>query len=547
MLGGTGVTFAPNADYAGAIGIGFTALPSTYPQGKLVVNGAFQTVSLEKVVHNNQLVDFSLVNPNGAPPPSGTPTTGLFFDLQADTIRTASPKKVFAHYFPPYPVSLDNKDPSVDYYTTGYLNIHGESNSHQAYGGFHRNRPMGRAPVAGDYVTADIQTEIMDARNAGLDGFAVDLLSASGNNWTRAAHLVQVAGSLFPDGSFKVIPMVDTTASYTTAQSVSSMSDQLNTFATSPSAYYLPDGRFVVSSFKGETYNASWWNTLFTDMKTRHGLNVAFLAGFLNISAWSNYQGYPWSYGAGDWGDGADPGIAATTGASEHSTAVYAAGWKWMQPVQTENVRPNQHVFDEAKGTASLRGWWDRAIRNNANYVQLVTWSDYSESGSIQNSVTSGNVGLDISSYYIYKWKTGNWPTILKDAIYLSHRAHFSNATYRSAADGQTQWMSHWQRGSGMSAVVDIVEVVTYMTASASVTVMVGNTPHTFTAPAGMSVTTFPLGAGTISATATRSGTTVASVTSPVAVTTTPYKDEWIYYRFSSIRGTTGQYNPNLA
>lgn len=482
------------------------------------------------------------------PPPAGTPTDGLSFDLtEAMPTVTSSPKMVFSHYFPPFPRSMDNKDPSVDYYTTGYLDINGESNTHQSYGGFFRNRPMGRAPIASDYTTADIASEVHNARDFGLDGFVVDLLSASGNNWTRAQHLIQVASAEFPDGSFKVIPMVDTTASYTTAQSVDSMADQLNQFATAASAYYLPDGRFVVSSFEGEKYNAAWWDALFTSMKTRHGLNVAFLMGLLSISQWVNYQGYPWSYGCGDWGDGSDPGIAAVTGASEHSTGPKNAGLKWMQPIQPENVRPNQHVYDEAMGFGSLIGWWQRALRNDSDYAQLVTWSDWSESGSVANSVTSGNCNLQLSAWFIYKWKTGTEPTILRDEVMLSHRSHTKSATFQSGADGETRFMSHWARGTGMSSVVDVVDVVTFLTAPADVTVTINGTPVTYTAPQGMYEHQVPLLTGTPSVSLARSGTTVASLTSPVPVVSTQYKDEWIYYRFSFLNGTTGQYNPNLA
>jgi len=474
-----------------------------------------------------------------------TPTEGLAFALPD---MSSSPRKVFAHYFPPFPISMDNKDPASDYYTTGYLALNGESGSHATYGGYLRNRPMGRAPISGDYATQDVKNDIDNARKAGLDGFVVDMLSASSSstNTTREALLINTANSYVTDGSFKVIPMVDTTASLTTGLTTDQLSDRIALFAAGPSAWFLDDGRYVVSSFKAETYNATWWDTLFTNLKTRHGLNAAFLTGLLAIGNWTNYQGYAWSYGCGDWGDGADPGIAATTGASEHSTAPHAAGLTWMQPVQGENVRPNQHVYDEAMGTASLRGWWQRAIRNNSDYVQLVTWSDYSESGSVQNSVNSGNVNLDISSYYITKWKTGGYPTILRDAIYLSHRSHLSTASFSSSADGETTFMSHWARGTGMSAVADIVECVTYLTASADVTVTIAGTNHTYTAPAGEYVQTFPLAVGSVSASASRSGTQVASVTSPVAVSATPYKDEWVYYRFSSLRGTTGQYNPNL-
>lgn len=487
------------------------------------------------------------------PTPSEKPTAGLAFDLDP-ALNSTSSKLVFAHYFPPYPRSKDNKDPSQDYYTTGYLNIHGENNTHLAYGGFHRNRPMGRAPLSGSWQALDVQSEIDNARAAGLDGFFVDMLSASSTspNTVQENLLIATANSYVPDGSFKVVPMVDTTASFTTQLSVDQMSDRIAGYSTGPSAWFLPDGRYVVSSFKGETYNAAWWDALFQNLKTRHGLNVAFLMGLLSIGSWSNYQGYPWSYGFGDWGDGADPAIAATTGASEHATAPHNAGYKWMQPIQGENVRPSQGWFDEALGTAALRGWWDRALRNGSDYCQIVTWSDWSESGAVASSVTSGNVNLDISSWYIYQLKTGTTPNIVRDVMYLTHRSHFHNVDWTTTAAyaaGERTFMVQKADRIKKSPVSDVVEVLTFFTAPADVVVNVGGNTYTYTAQAGMYAQTFPLAAGTVSASAARNGLATVSVTSRVQVqpVSNTFKDEFVYYRFSSERGTTGQYNPNLA
>lgn len=471
------------------------------------------------------------------------PDAGLAFTVDREALA-ASPKLLLAHYFPPYPTSLDNADPAVDYYTRNYLNLNGESGSHKAYGGLLRNRPLGRAPLSGDWAETDRQREIQAAVDAGINGFAVDLLSPSGTNWTRALAIATTADTMFPDGSFKVVPMFDTTASFgkETSQQVA---DALAQFANRPCAYTLPDGRFVVSSFKAEQLPVSWWDATFTAMKTTHSIDVAFLGGYLNISSAANFAGYPWTYGSGDWGDGADPGIAAVTGASDKSVAVKGRGEKWMQPVQPQNVRPNQHVFDEAMGTASLRGWWERAIRCDADYAQLVTWSDWSESGAIAPSVMGGTVALDLSLYYVIKWKTGEFPAIVGDVLYLSHRTHFANATWASGAAGQTQFMQHWARGTGESSVVDIVECVSMLQAPASVTVTIGTVTHTYDAPAGMFVQTFPLAVGQVTAAASRNGAAVAQLTSPFAVTDQPFKDVFMYASSSSGRGTTGQYDCN--
>ena len=75
--------------------------------------------------------------PGHGPPPVNTPT---------DVPSTA--KLVFAHYFPPFPISIDNVDPSNDYYARNYLTIDGENGKYAQYGGFLRDRPVPRQPLA---------------------------------------------------------------------------------------------------------------------------------------------------------------------------------------------------------------------------------------------------------------------------------------------------------------------------------------------------------------------------------------------------------------
>ncbi len=78
--------------------------------------------------------------------PSSSPAAGpLPFDLPAQSTLRSSAHKVFAHYFTPYPISLDNQDGASDYYARNYLTAGGESGKHAAYGGLLRDRPQPRA------------------------------------------------------------------------------------------------------------------------------------------------------------------------------------------------------------------------------------------------------------------------------------------------------------------------------------------------------------------------------------------------------------------
>ena len=68
------------------------------------------------------------------------------FDRAALSELQKTEKKVFAHYFSPFPISIDNKPPGNDYYQRGFLTDNGEKNKHLKYGGFIRQRPLTRLP-----------------------------------------------------------------------------------------------------------------------------------------------------------------------------------------------------------------------------------------------------------------------------------------------------------------------------------------------------------------------------------------------------------------
>jgi hypothetical protein len=133
----------------------------------------------------------------------------LPFDPPAPAVLRASPKKVFAHYFTPFPISLDNKDPTIDYYTTGYLAPDGEGGKHRRYGGYLRERPLPRSPRPGaDWADRDMEEEVRRAAAIGLDGFTADILATSGVHWERLLRLLAAAARVDPGFTYIVMPML---------------------------------------------------------------------------------------------------------------------------------------------------------------------------------------------------------------------------------------------------------------------------------------------------------------------------------------------------
>jgi hypothetical protein len=445
----------------------------------------------------------------------------LPYDMPVQTATQSTGRLAFAHYFTPYPVSIENADPTTDYYTRNYLTPTGESGIHAAYGGLLRDRPMPRPKLSGDWAAQDFDTEVRQAKAAGLDGFTVDLLSASGYNYDRVVKLLQAAGRVDP--SFKIMLMPDMNG--LSNEDPNLVASKIAALAAYPAAFRLPDGRLVLSPFKAEAKTVDWWTTWLAGLKSTYGLSTALVPCFLN---WNNITAFaPISYGFSAWGERTP---TAATSLSKAAALAHSFGKLWMAPVAVQDSRPNQGIYTEAGNTETLRATWNVATSDNAEWVQIPTWNDYSENTSIAPSKNHGWSFLDVSGYYMAKWKLGQDLPVARDGMYLTHRAH---AIAAKPTFAETKLMA---LRTGSFAARDTVEVLAFFKAATTVTVRVGTATYTWSAPAGVSAKTFPLGTGTVSASAVRSGATVAAVTSPQVVTATPYVQDMEYFASSSLR-----------
>jgi hypothetical protein len=454
-----------------------------------------------------------------AAPAAYQPSSESSFRVAASN---SSSKKVFAHYFPPYPISLDNKAPDVDYYARNYLQPSGENGKFASVGGLLRDRPETRAPLSGDWKVADLVTEINQAADSGIDGFTVNIMSWSGRNWETTVNLFKAAKA--SGRNFTIVPNVDATSGAVNAD-VNTIATKLAELYKYEDAYRLSDGRYVLSSFKAEGRSVAWWTSVRNALSAK-GVKTAFIAVFLDSSERNQRAFAPISYAVGDWGTRNPEGIYNRP---DRAAIAHSLGVKWMSGVGPQDVRPNQRLYAEARNTETLRAAWGRSISDDADMVQLVTWNDYSEGTSIAPSVGHGSAFLDISSYYASKFKSGTAPKIAKDNVYVTHRTQFVNATpsFSHALMSSTL-------GGSRTTPVDQAEVYAYLTGPAKVTLTVGSTSKTFDAPAGVFTATVPLALGTVKASVVRSGATVAKVDSPHKVVSTPRVQDLQYHAASS-------------
>ncbi len=256
----------------------------------------------------------------------------LPFNPASTATLRASAKKVFSHYFTPFIVSIDNKDPSIDYYTRGYLDPNGESGSHAAYGGYLRDRPLPRAArTETNWDSLDMQDEVRNAIAIGLDGFTLDILSTDSTNYNykRVISMLNAANAVDP--GFKIVLMPDMQA----ISDSTVLANLIQTLAAYPAAYRLADNRLVVAPFNAQNQSATWWQSWLSTMSGR-GINIAFVPVF---QGWSKYASAfkSFSYGFSDWGDRCAANNTSAGWENAASTAHQSVS-VWMHPVAPHGI-----------------------------------------------------------------------------------------------------------------------------------------------------------------------------------------------------------------
>ena len=326
-------------------------------------------------------------------------------------------KKVFSHYFGPFPLSDDNLPASNDYFTLQFLKRGGEGGKYRNVGGYLRGRPLPVGPWKSlAWREVNFAIEILRARKINLDGFVVDILQAnSGKYWNSLTMLLNTGAAMDPSFRFMLEPDMAAMSSV----SVEELASALYTLSQSPSVYRLADGRLVVAPFYAEEKPPEFWEQLMSKMEKR-GTRIALLPVLLNLDR-SVGQFATISYGLSSWGQ-RDPVSFAENNLVARVHQLGAENLKLMAPVTAQDVRPKSSIFWEALNSELFRDEWERAIREHAAYVHLITWNDYSESTEVSPSTGTQFVFYDLAAYYAIWFKAGGPPKILRDAIYYTHR-----------------------------------------------------------------------------------------------------------------------------
>ncbi|MFD2963935.1 MULTISPECIES: glycoside hydrolase family 71 protein [Olivibacter] len=360
----------------------------------------------------------------------------LPFDRPSISILRKSKKKVFAHYFTQFPISIDNKDPKSDYYSEQYLNPLGEKGKHKEYGGYLRARPLPRASNSSpNWRAIDFGAEIKLATDIGIDGFACNILSFTGRHWEKTKMLFSVAQNT--DRNFKIMIMPDMNS--VVGKNPDQLEDIVSTLSKYKSAYRLEDGRLVVAPYNAQKKTASWWKAWLNNMH-RKGIDIAFVPVF---QGWAKYaeEFSSISYGMSDWGVRSPSrqvtwkevpkrakNILSKVKVQRRNLNSAGSTEVWMMPVAPQDFRPRAYAYWEADNSAAFRLMWMNAIEGDADWVQLITWNDYAENTMISPNTATKYGFYDLTAFYVSWFKLGRMPVIKRDVLYYFYRNSTSSA-----------------------------------------------------------------------------------------------------------------------
>jgi glycosyl hydrolase family 71 len=437
-----------------------------------------------------------------------------FKPSSVDSLRS-SPRKAFAFYFPPFPISIDNQDPSTDYYSYWLKGQRG----YQLV-----DRPIPRAPLkAPNVAQADFQTEIRRAIDVGLDGFIWEYgIATSDARWLRLPQMLAAARAVDP--GFKIMLSPDFPTQ--TGASSNEVAAAIEQVADDPNLFRLGDGRLILAPFAPERQPLSFWVELLQKLDAK-GVKATLVPIFL-----SSGHGYmpEWakiSYGFSTWGNRYASGAA---GYAQGAALAHSLKRKYMSPVAFEDVRTKNRAFYESSGSSEMRASFMAAINGRADWISMLTWNDYTESW-MSPSLNRGYTVTDVAAYYLQWYKEQAAPTITQDVLYYFQRTQTSEAP---AASGVMPAPLKLYAGDPVS---NEVEVLAFLTSPGDLTITQGDSTLRMPAPKGVTSFKVPMIPGATPVfSLERSGRTEIRLKSDSAIQNSVTQRDMSYHAGSSMQ-----------
>lgn len=405
------------------------------------------------------------------------------------------------------------------------------------------------------YTESNWASDIKLAYDSGLDGFA---LNVGVDSWQpdRVADAYSAAASSGTD--FKLFISFDMSSlPCTSSDNAATLRSYITSYATHPNQL-LVDGKVFASTFSGSdcTFGQAnaqqGWQTQFIDQLTGSNAVHFVPSFFVDPTTFSEFDGV--MNGAFNWNGGWPISLTTTSVGSVASQLGDAVFPTDVEVVLNQTIGTFDTDSQYTSGVSTLTGgattyiaavspwffthyspatydknwiyladyWlynarWETLVanRDSVDIVELITWNDYGEShyvGPIEGAqpmYTTWATGyehqgwLAMTNYYATAFRTGSYPEITNDQLYMWARPHPKDAVASSDSIGDP---------TNYQLTEDKLWAVVFATAPSTVTITTGSA-QTFSVPAGVTKLAVQLtpGAG-MSGTITRDGSTVVSV-----------------------------------
>ncbi|KAJ7471197.1 glycoside hydrolase family 71 protein [Mycena galericulata] len=361
--------------------------------------------------------------------------------------------------------------------------------------------------------------DIVLAASKGIDGFALDV-GRDPWQWNRVADAYAAAKGQGP--FFKLFMSFDMgSLPCASLQDAPPLRNYIQTYRNHPNQF-MYNGKPLVSTFAGEScrfgsgnLNDGWNNALKSGQPPIHFIPSFFVdsASFpgLTVIDGAFHWNSAWPQGNYDINFTPDMSYISKLGGRSYMAGISP----WFFTHYGPDTYNKNWVYRGDNWLLAQR--WEQLIqnRNSTAITQVITWNDFGEShyvGPIHGAQPNSQAWvngfdhqgwLDLIAYYIPAFKTGQYPTISRDRIFLWGRLYPADANAPSDRVGRP---NNWQWTQ------DYVWGVVLLKSAAQITLSCGSSRTSVMLPAGLGKMQLPLVATcSVTASILRSNVTVVS------------------------------------
>lgn len=386
------------------------------------------------------------------------------------------------------------------------------------------------------YTQATWLSDIQLAQANGIDGFALNIGTDS---WQPARVASAYAAAQQLGSSFKLFLSLDMTAmDCSSTANLALLQTYVSTYRSHPAAA-MYNGKPMLSTFAGQDCSFgqgstnSGWNAVMGGSRGSFYFMPAFTSDPAGLSQYSidaelNW-GSAWPTGASDIETSRDKYFLSLLGSDRYAGTV--------SPGFFGHFSYKNFIWRGDDWLYAMR--WEQIIgmRQQIDHIEVVSWNDYGEStyvGPIEGAMPTEAEAwatasfphtdiLSLQAFYSVAWKTGTYPAITQDKVWIWSRAYPAMGTATSDPLGPP---------SGQSWTNDNFYAQVHLTAAASVILSTNSGSQTFQGTAGINRFSYPLAAGSgIRVQVIRNGQTTVNL-SPAGFT---FTNSFAHYNFNYI------------